>query len=293
MTAVTLDRPGSTAAPDAAAGAPNSPGMPLVELRSVALAYGKGGTLAVKDLSLRIDDGEFVAVVGPSGCGKSTLMKLVTGLARPTTGRIIVGGKDVGGPLKIVGMAFQNPTMLPWLTIRQNVMLPLKIVQPFKSEFRTKKKTEFKDRADALLATVGLRDYGDKRPWQLSGGMLQRASLCRALIHDPKLLMLDEPFGALDQFTREELWSVLQALWIEKRPTVILVTHDLREAAYLASRVVVMRSRPGSIIRDQAIPFARPRAIEVTYSPEFAAQTLDLRTAIFDARTTPAAGVTT
>ncbi len=265
------------------------PARPLVELRNVAFAYGAGGTLAVEGLTLSLAEGELLAVVGPSGCGKSTLMKLVTGLERPNAGSILVAGKDVVGPLKIVGMAFQNPTMLPWLTIRQNVMLPLKIVEPFKSEFHAKKKTEFRDRADALLATVGLRAFGDKRPWQLSGGMLQRASLCRALIHDPKLLLLDEPFGALDQFTREELWSVLQTLWIEKRPTVILVTHDLREAAYLASRVLVMKSRPGSIVRDQAIPFARPRAIELTYSPEFAAHTLELRTAIFDARNAAAA----
>jgi NitT/TauT family transport system ATP-binding protein len=275
MTALTIDR---TAAP------PEAAAHPLVELSRVALAYGKGGTLAVKDLTLRIGEGEFVAVVGPSGCGKSTLMKLVTGLTQPSAGGIIVAGKEVAGPLKIAGMAFQNPTMLPWLTIRQNIMLPLKIVEPFKSQFHLKKKTEFRDRADALLATVGLQGFGDKRPWQLSGGMLQRASLCRALIHDPKLLLLDEPFGALDQFTREELWSVLQALWIEKRPTVILVTHDLREAAYLASRVLVMKARPGSIILDKEIAFARPRAIEITYAPEFAAHTLELRTAIFDAR---------
>lgn len=289
--ALAVDRSGVAAVPGAAAGPAraDAPADPLVALSGVALAYGRGGTLAVEGLSLRIAEGEFVAVVGPSGCGKSTLMKLVTGLVRPSAGGIVVAGKEVAGPLKIVGMAFQNPTMLPWLTIRQNVMLPLKIVEPFKSEFRAKKKTEFKDRADALLATVGLQGLGDKRPWQLSGGMLQRASLCRALIHDPKLLLLDEPFGALDQFTREELWSVLQTLWIEKRPTVILVTHDLREAAYLASRVLVMKSRPGSIIREQAVPFPRPRSIEVTYSPDFAAHTLELRTAIFDARSAAAA----
>jgi len=257
---------------------------PLVELSHVAFGYGRDGPLAVENMTLKIAEGELVAVVGPSGCGKSTLMKLVSGLAPPSAGSVLVGGHEVAGPLKIVGMAFQNPTMLPWLTIRQNVMLPLKIVEPFKAEFAAKRNGEFRDRADALLATVGLRDLGDKRPWQLSGGMLQRASLCRALIHDPQLLLLDEPFAALDQFTREELWSVLQDLWLARRPTVILVTHDLREAAFLASRIVVMRSRPGSIIREQTIDFARPRTIEVTYTNEFAAHTLDLRHAIFAAR---------
>ncbi len=284
MTAIkplVLDPSGSSSAPS-----PAGAGLatPLVEITDAALAYGVGGTLAVKGLSLRIAEGEFVAVVGPSGCGKSSLMKLVTGLVPATEGGVIVAGKEVSGPLKIVGMAFQNPTMLPWLTIRQNVMLPLKIVEPFKSEFRAKKNTEFRDRADALLDKVGLHNFGDKRPWQLSGGMLQRASLCRALIHEPKLLMLDEPFAALDQFTREELWSVLQDLWMDKRPTVILVTHDLREAAYLASRILVMRARPGRIIREQEIPFPRPRSIQTTYSREFADHTLALRTAIFDAR---------
>ncbi|HUC61274.1 MAG TPA: ABC transporter ATP-binding protein [Alphaproteobacteria bacterium] len=250
----------------------------------VSLAYGVGGTLAVKDLHLKIDEGEFVAVVGPSGCGKSSLMKLVSGLVPPTEGAIVVAGKEVSGPLKIVGMAFQNPTMLPWLTIRQNIMLPLKIVEPYKSAFRAKRNGEFRERAEALLAQVGLGAFGDKRPWQLSGGMLQRASLCRALIHEPSLLMLDEPFGALDQFTREDLWAVLQDLWMAKKPTVILVTHDLREATYLANRILVMKARPGRIIRDQPVPFARPRTIDITYANEFADELLSLRHAIFDAR---------
>jgi NitT/TauT family transport system ATP-binding protein len=256
----------------------------LVELRDVALAYGRGGTLAVEHLGLDIAEGELLAVVGPSGCGKSTLMKLVSGLARPTQGSVSVAGGPVTKPLKIVGMAFQNPTMLPWLTIRQNVMLPLKIVEPFKSQFREKRKTEFRARADALLATVGLAQFADKRPWQLSGGMLQRASLCRALIHNPKLLLLDEPFAALDQFTREELWLVLQELWMAKRPTVVLVTHDLREATFLASRIVVMKARPGTIVRERKIAFARPRGIDLTYANDFAEHMRDLRAAISDAR---------
>jgi NitT/TauT family transport system ATP-binding protein len=256
----------------------------LVELRDVALSYGRGGVLAVENFDLKIAEGELLAVVGPSGCGKSTLMKLISGLARPTQGSVLVADQPVAKPLKIVGMAFQNPTLLPWLTIRQNVMLPLKIVEPFKSEYREKRRTEFRAHANALLSTVGLAQFADKRPWQLSGGMLQRASLCRALIHDPKLLLLDEPFAALDQFTREELWLVLQDLWMSKRPTVVLVTHDLREATFLASRIVIMKARPGTIVHERKIRFARPRSIELTYANDFAEQTRDLRAAISDAR---------
>jgi len=181
-------------------------------------------------------------------------------------------------------MAFQNPTMLPWLTVRDNVMMPLKIVPPFREQYQRKKRGEFRDRADALLKEVGLSQFGDKHPWQLSGGMLQRASLCRALIHEPQLLMLDEPFGALDQFTREELWSIMQELWLKLQPTVLLVTHDLKEAAYLANRICVMRARPGEIIDDAAVPFPRPRTIEMSYTPDFVAMTQRLRELIVGTR---------
>jgi len=174
--------------------------------------------------------------------------------------------------------------MLPWLTIRENVMIPLKIVEPFRQHYRSKKRGEYAERADALLAQVGLKGFGDKRPWQLSGGMLQRASLCRALVHEPELLLLDEPFGALDQFTREELWDIMQTLWIAKRPTVLLVTHDLRESAYLANRICVMSARPGRILETRDVGFARPRTLESSYAPEFAALVQQLRMRIAQAR---------
>jgi NitT/TauT family transport system ATP-binding protein len=222
-----------------------------------------------------------VALVGPSGCGKSTILKLVSGLIRNSGGLVFVAGREVGAEAMRVGMAFQNPTLLPWLSIRDNVMLPLKIVPPFRGQYRRKRRTEFHDRAEALLANVGLAGFGDKYPWQLSGGMMQRASLCRALIHDPQLLMLDEPFGALDQFTREELWSIMQNLWLDRKPTVLLVTHDLKEAAYLANRICIMQARPGRIIEDRTVPFPRPRTIEMTYAPDFVALTQHLRDAIF------------
>ena len=188
------------------------PDHPFIELSDVSLRYG-GGTVALAKTSLQIAEGDFIALVGPSGCGKSTILKLVAGLLQPTSGGVIVRGRELGSPRTAsgvvmdqsievaqtekakplrLGIAFQNPTMLPWLTIRDNVMVPLKIVPPFRSQFRAKRKGEFAERADALLAQVGLKGFGDKRPWQLSGGMLQRASLCRALIHDPQLLLLDE-----------------------------------------------------------------------------------------------------
>jgi NitT/TauT family transport system ATP-binding protein len=272
-------------------------GNAFIQLSDVMLRYG-GGTIALDHTSLDIEKGDFVALVGPSGCGKSTILKLVAGLLRPSTGAVIAGGREVGAagtkapsgshasaaPRLRIGLAFQNPTMLPWLTIRENVMIPLKIVEPFRQHYRAKKRGEYAERVDALLAQVGLKGFGDKRPWQLSGGMLQRASLCRALVHEPELLLLDEPFGALDQFTREELWDIMQTLWIAKRPTVLLVTHDLRESAYLANRICVMSARPGRILETRDVGFARPRTLESSYSPEFASLVQQLRMRIAEAR---------
>jgi NitT/TauT family transport system ATP-binding protein len=165
-------------------------------------------------------------------------------------------------------MAFQNPTLMPWRTTLDNVLLPMEIVEPHKRRFR-RHRAEYVERAMALLKTVGLADFADKYPWQLSGGMQQRSNLCRALIHEPELLMLDEPFGALDAFTREELWGVMQALWLEKRFTGVLVTHDLREAVYLADTVYVMSRRPGRIVVTKAIDLPRPRTLTSTFEPAF------------------------
>jgi NitT/TauT family transport system ATP-binding protein len=258
----------------------------FVRLEKVTLTYGRGekSLRALDETDLSIDKGDFIALVGPSGCGKSTIMKLVTGLLRATSGYVFVGGREVGAEPVRVGMAFQNPTLLPWLKLRENVMLPLKIVPPFRQNYRAKRKTEFTDRIETLLEQVGLKGFSDKYPWQLSGGMLQRASLCRALIHEPQLLMLDEPFGALDQFTREELWGIMQELWMTHRPTVVLVTHDLKEACYLANRICVMQARPGRIIKDSISPFPRPRTIEMSYDPDFAALTQRLRELIVGTR---------
>jgi NitT/TauT family transport system ATP-binding protein len=243
-------------------------GEPHIRLDDVTMEYGAAAhaVLALQATHLEVVRGEFVALIGQSGCGKSTILKLVGGLLRPTSGNVTVGS---GREDLRIGMAFQNPTLMPWLTILQNIMLPLKIVEPFRREFRAKRKGEFRSRAEQLLEQVGLSGFGEKYPWQLSGGMLQRASLCRALIHNPGLLLLDEPFGALDQFTREELWSILQQLWMAHRPTILLVTHDFREAVYLATRVCIMRPRPGRIIEQTIVPFVRPRTLQMTYEPEF------------------------
>jgi NitT/TauT family transport system ATP-binding protein len=242
----------------------------FVELRNASLTYrlGKETTLALADATFEIEKGEFVAVVGPSGCGKSTIMKLVTGLMPASSGEVQVGGQKVTAPIKGVGMAFQNPTLMPWRTTLDNVLLPMEVVEPHKRRFR-RNRAEYVERAMKLLATVGLADFALKYPWQLSGGMQQRSNLCRALIHEPELLMLDEPFGALDAFTREELWGVMQALWLEKRFTGVLVTHDLREAAYLADTIYVMSRRPGRIVMARKVDIPRPRRLATTFEPHF------------------------
>jgi NitT/TauT family transport system ATP-binding protein len=247
--------------------------MSFIELADVDLIYGgvpaageSGGTLALSNTSLTVGRNEFIALVGPSGCGKSTLLKLVCGLVRRTRGSVRVAGEEVVAPLKNVGMAFQNATLLPWRNIRDNVVLPLEIVEPYRAEPNNQKK---RTRADELLATVGLSEFGDRMPWQLSGGMQQRAQLCRALIHSPSILLLDEPFGALDAFTREELWGVLQNLWMQRACTVILVTHELREAVYLADTVHIMSARPGHVVASRTIPLPRPRTLDMTFEPKF------------------------
>src|SRR6266851_9005028 len=241
-----------------------------VDIGDVSLTYkgGAGGVLALQGTTLNVRRGEFAAVVGPSGCGKSSLMKLVTGLVRPDSGEIVIFGNKVRGPVKIAGMAFQNANLLPWRKVIDNVLLPLEIVAPHRQRFRSHK-AQYREQADALLKTVGLDGFGERYPWELSGGMQQRASLCRALIHEPALLMLDEPFAALDAFTREELWCVLRDLWQKIGFTTILVTHDLREAVYLADTVHVMSSRPGRIIASYEVPIERPRRPRTSYEPRF------------------------
>ncbi|WP_240788488.1 ABC transporter ATP-binding protein [Ramlibacter henchirensis] len=255
-------------------------GTAFIDFEDVWLAYNDellaAGQFAVEAIDLQVTQGEFIAIVGPSGCGKSTFMKLATGLRMPSRGRIRIDGQPVTGPLKISGMAFQAPSLLPWRTTVDNVLLPLEIVEPYRSNFKGKR-AEYEQRARALLQKVGLAGYEDKFPWQLSGGMQQRASICRALIHEPKMLLLDEPFGALDAFTREELWCILRDLWTEQRFNVILVTHDLRESVFLADTVYVMSRSPGRFVVKKQIEMPRPRELEITYTKEFTDVVAELR----------------
>ena len=271
--------------------AQNDTAKPFVDFTDVWLAYNDEllakKQYAVEAIDLKVKQGEFIAIVGPSGCGKSTFMKLATGLKMPSVGKILIDSQPVTGPLKISGMAFQAPSLLPWRTTLDNVLLPLEIVEPYRSNFKAKRK-EYEARAIKLLDSVGLAGYGDKFPWQLSGGMQQRASICRALIHEPKMLLLDEPFGALDAFTREELWCILRDLWMVQKFNVILVTHDLRESVFLADTVYVMSKSPGRFVVKKEIDLPRPRDLEVTYTKEFSDIVHELRSHIGAIRQTAA-----
>lgn len=262
----------------------------FIAFENVWLAYNAEleakNQFALEGIDLHVRRGEFIAIVGPSGCGKSTFMKLATGLKMPTRGNIRIDGQAVTGPLKISGMAFQAPSLLPWRTTLDNVLLPLEIVEPYRSQFKAKR-AEYAERARALLRKVGLGGFEDKFPWQLSGGMQQRASICRALIHEPKMLLLDEPFGALDAFTREDLWCILRDLWTEQQFNVILVTHDLRESVFLADTVYVMG--PGRFVVKKDITLPRPRDLELTYTPGFTNTVHELRSHIGAHRTGAAA----
>jgi len=244
-----------------------------IELREITHAYQTdAGPLPVLDnLSIKMAEGSFTAVVGPSGCGKSTLTRLIAGLMRPDEGQVWLGGKMVTTPRPTVGMAFQNPVLLEWRTILRNVMLPLEIVGARMS------RADQESRARDLLALVGLEGFEDKRPSELSGGMRQRASLCRALVHRPEVLILDEPFGALDAFTREDLWQTMARLRHEEKFTAVLITHDLRESVFLADSIVVMSGRPArsQFVMPNALP--RDRTLDDLYGPTGTAMLATLR----------------
>ena len=245
----------------------------LIDIKGVRHAYKtQSGPLPVLDgLDVSVPEGGFVAVVGPSGCGKSTLTRLVAGLMKPDEGEVWLHGEQVRGPRSTVGMAFQNPVLLEWRTILQNVLLPLEIVpKKFSS-------AEGVARAKKLLSLVGLDGFEDKRPSELSGGMRQRASLCRALIHQPEVLILDEPFGALDAFTREDLWQTMHRVKAEEPFTGVLITHDLREAIFLADQVVVLSGRPARTQYVLDVDVSGPRDIEQLYTAKAAEQLNILR----------------
>lgn len=252
----------------------------ILEFDRIGLEYPvKGGVRRIiEEITLSITEGDFVSFVGPSGCGKTSILRMVSGLAPAPIGEIRFRDQRITKPMKNVGIAFQNPVMMPWRNTLKNVMLPLEVVQPYKREFRSsRRREEFTRSAQELLAAVGLQDFQHQFPWQLSGGMKQRASLCRALIHQPEILLLDEPFGALDAFTREEMWMMLQELWLRVKCVCILITHDLREAVFLSDTVYVMGPRPSSIVYKLKVNLPRPTTLEMLLSDEFNHLVADLR----------------
>jgi NitT/TauT family transport system ATP-binding protein len=261
--------------------------MAYIELNNASLIYGDGSkqTLAVDRLNMQVARGQFVAIVGPSGCGKSTLMRLVSGLTLPTTGAVMVDGQQVRRPLRGIGMAFQNPMLMPWRNALRNVMLPMEVVPALRQRLRHERETCFAE-ARALLGTVGLSHAEDKMPWELSGGMQQRVNLCRAMVGHPAIMMLDEPFAALDSFTREGLWQIMQTLWADRGLTAMLVTHDLREALFLADEIYVMGGRPGRVVARRQVEFPRPRRLDPEFDAGCAALLHELRGLIADAQVT-------
>ena len=244
----------------------------LIRLDGVGMTYAttSGPVEALRDIDLTVGRGELVAVVGPSGCGKSTLLRIIAGLRPPSRGRVEVDGRPVVRPIPSVGMVFQAPVLLKWRTIADNVLLP--------AELSRLDPRDYRDRAAQLLRLVGLAEFAQKLPRELSGGMQQRASLCRALLLDPPLLLMDEPFGALDAMTRDEMNLELLRVWGqgsgEERKTIVFVTHSIPEAVFLADRVIVMTSRPGRLGRVFDVPLPRPRTAASRARPDFGALTL-------------------
>ncbi|MFT5651975.1 MAG: NitT/TauT family transport system ATP-binding protein [Yoonia sp.] len=238
----------------------------LIEIKGVTHAYvTASGPLPVLDgLDVSVPKGTFAAVVGPSGCGKSTLTKLVAGLMKPDKGEVWLHGEQVKGPRKTVGMAFQNPVLLEWRTILENVTLPLEIVA------QKMPKADRRARALELLDMVGLIGFENKRPSELSGGMRQRASLCRSLVHKPDVLIMDEPFGALDAFTREDLWQTMRDLRHAEPFTAVLITHDLRESIFLGDQVIVLSDRPARTQYVMDVDLPDDRTLDVLFTPKAA-----------------------
>ncbi|MGJ4953944.1 ABC transporter ATP-binding protein [Bradyrhizobium sp. HKCCYLS20291] len=249
-----------------------APGDALIAIDQVSKTYVSASGAAVHALSrisLDIRPGEFVCVVGPSGCGKSTLLRLLAGLDGYSEGRLLLDGEMVAGPSRKVGVVFQAANLLPWMTVHDNVGLPLRVGG---------KHAPAGDRIERLLAVTGLSDFGDKYPYELSGGMQQRAGICRALARDPEILLMDEPFGALDALTRERLNLELQRIWQENRKTILLITHSISEAIFLADRVIVMSARPGRILADLHVPIPRPRTFDdIVLHPDYARLAREVR----------------
>ena len=221
----------------------------------------RGTVLALDEIGFNVAEGEFVAVVGPSGCGKSTLLKILAGLLPATCGEVKLHSVAITGPRRDIGVVFQSPVLFPWRTVLDNVLLPVDVQRLGREAGRA--------RALELLAMVGLQGFEHRYPWELSGGMQQRVAISRGLIHNPAMLLMDEPFGALDAMTREGLNLELQRIWLDRRKTVLFITHSIAEAVFLADRVLVMTPRPGRITEHVPVGIPRPRALDVLSIPEF------------------------
>jgi NitT/TauT family transport system ATP-binding protein len=236
----------------------------IVSIEDLCKTYtsiGGDPLCALKGAELDVKEGEFVTVVGPSGCGKSTLLKIISGILPYNDGKVVIRGKRVDGPVGGIGMVFQTPALLPWRKVIGNVLLPIEMLR--------EDVEDYVNPAQNLLELAGLKGFEDKYPFELSGGMQQRVSICRALIHDPPILLMDEPFGALDALTRDEMGFELLRIWNEKKKTVVFVTHSIPEAVFLADRVAIMSPRPGRIISVEEIDLSRPRNLETKATHEF------------------------
>jgi NitT/TauT family transport system ATP-binding protein len=246
----------------------------MIAIRQLSLTYGRGDSrvTALREISFGIADGEFVVVVGPSGCGKSTLLKILAGLLRPTAGAVDLKGQPIVGPRRDIGVVFQTPVLFPWRSVIGNVMLPADVQRLDRRAMRA--------RALELLTLVGLAGFERRYPRELSGGMQQRVGIVRALLHDPAILLMDEPFGALDAMTRETLNVELQRIWMQRRTTVLFITHSTAEAVFLADRVIVLTPRPGTIGDEFTVDLPRPRSLEVMNTERFGAYVRRVRTAL-------------
>lgn len=239
------------------------------EALSVVYQSSRGPQKAIEEITLAIGTGEFVSVLGPSGCGKSTFLNVVAGLLRASSGRVAIGGQTITGPRPDVGVVFQRPTLLPWATVLDNVLIPVQALR--------RSKASYAERANELLNLVGLRPYAQHYPEELSGGMQQRVGIARSLIHDPNLLLMDEPFAALDAMTRERMSLELQDIWNASRKTVVFITHSIPEAVFLSDRVLVMTPSPGRIREEITVDLPRPRTIDTMATADFAKRCGEIR----------------
>ena len=250
---------------------------PIIAVQRLSKSYGMAHSpiVALEEIDFAVADGEFLAIVGPSGCGKSTLLKILAGLLPASSGEAALRGATISGPRRDIGVVFQSPVLFPWRNVLDNVLLPVE-VQRLGREHHARKALE-------LLSLVGLGGFEHRYPWELSGGMQQRVAMVRALIHDPAMLLMDEPFGALDAMTREQMNVELQRIWLDRRKTVVFITHSIPEAVFLADRVLVMTPRPGRIAETILIDLPRPRSLDAMNTPEFGSSVRRIR-AHFNAR---------